>query len=462
LLRPALELAWAVAKVGGQARPAIPVPGRLRPLMGFARLPDRALSTVRQVVDEDDDFRLRVAQVADETALGRPSWLWLVRPEGWEADLDALGDAADVADAEVREEKEERRARKRLDAAEAALARGEAERVRLRQVNAKLVEEVAAERRARRRAEVEREGIEASLTSDVSELAQLQATIADLESRNSALVQQARASADHLAATGRERDAAGAEIERLGTELQSASAAAARLTADREQTRAAVGTFVLRASAAAQELGDILAELAEAVSAEQPGATTAGAGVPRPNPPIGLRTGRGRTAELRVPPIRRSPVALPPALFDDSIEAARFLVRVQEILLVVDGYNVTLSSWPDLELPRQRHRLVDALAELVMRAGTSVHVVFDGADVAGRFGPPAAVRRKMRVTFSPETVEADEVIIDLVGSVDPSQPVVVATDDRRVRDEVGRRGANVISVTQLLAVLGRAPGSAAG
>jgi predicted RNA-binding protein with PIN domain len=155
-------------------------------------------------------------------------------------------------------------------------------------------------------------------------------------------------------------------------------------------------------------------------------------------------------------------VALPPALFDDSIEAARFLVRVQEILLVVDGYNVTLSSWPDLELPRQRHRLVDALAELVMRAGTSVHVVFDGADVAGRFGPPAAVRRKMRVTFSPETVEADEVIIDLVGSVDPSQPVVVATDDRRVRDEVGRRGANVISVTQLLAVLGRAPGSAAG
>jgi predicted RNA-binding protein with PIN domain len=130
--------------------------------------------------------------------------------------------------------------------------------------------------------------------------------------------------------------------------------------------------------------------------------------------------------------------------------------------LVVDGYNVTLSSWPDLELARQRHRLVDALAELIMRFGTLVHVVFDGADVASRFGPPAAARRKMRVTFSPEAVDADEVIIDLVESADPSRPVVVATNDRRVRDEVARRGANVISVMQLLAALGRAPGSAAG
>jgi hypothetical protein len=38
----------------------------------------------------------------------------------------------------------------------------------------------------------------------------------------------------------------------------------------------------------------------------------------------------------------------------------------------------------------------------------------------------------------------------------------VATDDRRVRDEVTRRGGNVISVAQLLAVLRRTAGGATG
>ena len=101
------------------------------------------------------------------------------------------------------------------------------------------------------------------------------------------------------------------------------------------------------------------------------------------------------------------------------------------MLLVVDGYNVTISSWPHLELPRQRQRLVDALAELAMRTGTTVDVIFDGADTGGRIRPPPAARHRVRVSFSPEDVEADEMIVDLVEALDFSQPVVVATDDRR-------------------------------
>jgi predicted RNA-binding protein with PIN domain len=159
--------------------------------------------------------------------------------------------------------------------------------------------------------------------------------------------------------------------------------------------------------------------------------------------------------------VRRRPVALPPAVFDDSAEAASHLVRVAGILLIVDGYNVTMASWPNLELSRQRHQLVDALAELAMRAGTLVQVVFDGADVAGRFGAPPAARRLMRVTFSPEGIEADQVIMDLVDRLDPGQAVVVATNDRRLQEGVRRRGGNVITVAQLLAVIGRT-GDASG
>ena len=111
LIEPALELAWAVAKLGSQARPAVPPPGRLRPLMRFAKLPDRALSTVRQVLDEDEGFRARVVEVAAAAELDRAAWLWLVRPEGWDQDLAALAETAGDAAREVESEKDERRAR---------------------------------------------------------------------------------------------------------------------------------------------------------------------------------------------------------------------------------------------------------------------------------------------------------------------------------------------------------------
>src|SRR5262245_1395487 len=123
MLRPALELAWVVAKDGTEARPAVSPPGRLRPLMRFARLPDRALTTVRQVVDEDAEFRARVAEWAEEVKLDRAPWLWLVRPEGWEEELGTMAAAAGVAATAQEEAREERSARRRLDAAQGALTR---------------------------------------------------------------------------------------------------------------------------------------------------------------------------------------------------------------------------------------------------------------------------------------------------------------------------------------------------
>jgi predicted RNA-binding protein with PIN domain len=152
---------------------------------------------------------------------------------------------------------------------------------------------------------------------------------------------------------------------------------------------------------------------------------------------------------------KRIPASLPPATFEDSPDAARHLVRVPGVALVVDGYNVTLSSWPGADLPMQRRRLVDSLAELAIRAGTEVLVVFDGVDDGNRLQLPASVRGRMRVRFTASEVEADEVIIALVDSMPVHRPVVVATNDRRVRDDAARKGANVITVDQLLAAIGR-------
>jgi rRNA-processing protein FCF1 len=61
----------------------------------------------------------------------------------------------------------------------------------------------------------------------------------------------------------------------------------------------------------------------------------------------------------------------------------------------------------------------------------------------------------VQVTFSPEGVTADDVLLDLVDAHPLAEPVVVASSDREVRDGARARGANTISSPQLLAVLGR-------
>jgi predicted RNA-binding protein with PIN domain len=143
---------------------------------------------------------------------------------------------------------------------------------------------------------------------------------------------------------------------------------------------------------------------------------------------------------------------LPPALWDDSPEAAEHLMRLPGVVLLVDGYNVSNAGWPGTPIAEQRQRLIDALTQLRARTGADVRVIFDGADV----GDPqhvATTARAVHVSFSPPDVEADDLILHQVGELPGHRPVVVATSDRRVQQEADRAGANVISSSQLLRVL---------
>jgi predicted RNA-binding protein with PIN domain len=141
-------------------------------------------------------------------------------------------------------------------------------------------------------------------------------------------------------------------------------------------------------------------------------------------------------------------------VLDDSAEAAEHLVRFPNVLLLVDGYNVSQTGWPELPIAEQRRRLVDALAELAARTTAEVQVVFDGSDPLWP-NAVAATPQPVRVTFSPADVEADDVVLSRVAALDPARPVVVASSDRRVRDGSTEQGANVLSSAQLLAALRR-------
>jgi predicted RNA-binding protein with PIN domain len=128
------------------------------------------------------------------------------------------------------------------------------------------------------------------------------------------------------------------------------------------------------------------------------------------------------------------------------------LLALPSVHLVVDGYNVTKTGYPELSLSDQRDRLIRQLAALAARTSAEVTLVFDGAGVVA---VPTAAPRGVRVLFSDPGVLADDVIRALVTAEPEGRPVVVVTSDRAVADSVRRRGAHPVPSSVLLARLGR-------
>ncbi|HEX2700295.1 MAG TPA: NYN domain-containing protein [Acidimicrobiales bacterium] len=506
MLRPTLQLAFDVARVGARSSPPVDAPRVVRPFLHFTgRLPDAALTAVRRALDEDAGFRARVAGLADEEELGRPGWLFVVRPDGWEGELAVLVDDATAAARAEQEEREERSARRRLAHAEHAAERAEAAAARARAELTGTVAELATERRARRAAQDDAERLGRRVTSlegerdsarrraaeasaEVErvrlELEAVQGEVAQLRVLLSAARAEARAAAESTAAgTSAEATAAGESEGAAGVGASARAGTGGGAAGTSPGAAARAGTGGGAAGTAADPAGGIgaagaraggadLDAVAEAVAVAASAASMLGRALADAStalagsPPVrGPDTGRvedtgpsdtvpGASGKPPPPPARRRPAPLPPAVFDDTAEAAAHLVRIPGALVLVDGYNAAKALWPDVAPLELRERLVDALRELVARTGAAVHVVFDGADLGvPSFRPVAS--RGVRVSFSPADVEADDVILDLVDTEPPSRHVVVASSDRRVQDGARRRGANVISSAQLAAVLGR-------
>jgi predicted RNA-binding protein with PIN domain len=150
-------------------------------------------------------------------------------------------------------------------------------------------------------------------------------------------------------------------------------------------------------------------------------------------------------------PERRRALRMPRGLVDDSPEAAAWLVSERPVLLV-DGYNVSMTAWPDATIAEQRMRLARLLADLAARSpGISIELVFDG-DGSDPATTALPARSGLNVRFTDVDVEADDELLAMIGRYPVTRPVVVASTDRRVREGARQRGANVLSSHQLLAV----------
>lgn len=420
-----------VAARGQAAEPPRPVPRRLRPFLHFTRLPDKALPVARRALEDDDEFRRLVRDATSEELVGRASWLFLDRPPGWEDELGSLAVAAQVEATAALEARTESAAVRKLAVAEHARQRAEDDAAQLAEALAQVKDQLAGERKSRSRAESDAGRWRGRASDLESELARQRALLAE---RDAALAGAAPTQTEDgdVAGTGPDPDTAGnASADRTGGPQPGLRELAETVSAGVEVVRA-------RAAELSVALADIEGHLAPFLAVPASG--------PPPAPP---------TAAVAPPDSRRRrPVDLPPAVIDDSVEAAEHLMRVDGIWVLVDGYNVTKLARPELALAEQRQWLVDAAAELAARTGARIELIFDGAGDAASAPADSSRRTGVQVRYSPLDVEADDLLLDLVADLG-SAPTVVASDDRRVRVGATGLGANVVSVRQLLAVLRR-------
>ncbi|MER5192772.1 NYN domain-containing protein [Streptomyces sp. NPDC002755] len=176
-----------------------------------------------------------------------------------------------------------------------------------------------------------------------------------------------------------------------------------------------------------------------------------------------LDAAQGLRRELALPP-----VSVRPAETVDAVEPGRMtpkdiatralsendpaildqLLALPQAHLVVDGYNVTKTGYPQMPLEKQRLRLLGQLSQLAAQTGAEVTCVFDGAELAAPvlLAPP----RGVRVLFSKPGVTADELIRQLVRAEPPGRPVIVASTDREVADGIAKAGARPVASAVLL------------
>ncbi|MFF6876599.1 MULTISPECIES: NYN domain-containing protein [unclassified Streptomyces] len=334
---------------------------------------------------------------------------YVLRPPGWVKQVTAAGEEAQRADAERADDE----------------VRAELERLR------------AELDRARDHTRAETERLRTELESAKKETEslhrKLRAALSDVK-RGEAALRKAQGEMDAVRAEGHAQvSAAESETRRLKSRLGETEAA---LEAARRAAREGRSVEDMRVRLLLDTLLDATQGLRRELAL----------------PPVSVRPAETVDA---VEPGRMSPKDIAArALSENDPQVLDQLLALPQAHLVVDGYNVTKTGYPQMPLEKQRLRLLGQLSQLAAQSGAEVTCVFDGAELAAPvlLAPP----RGVRVLFSKPGVTADELIRQLVRAEPPGRPVIVASTDREVADGVARAGARPVASAMLLKRLSRA------
>ncbi|MGX1121121.1 putative RNA-binding protein with PIN domain [Streptomyces ambofaciens] len=399
------------------------LPAQLRQYARFA--PNRrakfAGSAMAAAVETDPLFRQRIGEkfrdvqpeLADALDAGSAlpaadpldvaAAAYVLRPHGWVKLVTAAGEEAQRADAERADEE----------------SRAELER---------LHEELA---RAREHTKAETERLRAELDTAKREAEslhrKLRSALSDVK-RGEAALRKVQAELDSVRAEGQTQvSAAESEARRLKARLGEAEAA---LEATRKAAREGRSVEDMRVRLLLDTLLDATQGLRRELAL----------------PPVSVRPAETVDA---VEPGRMTPKDIANrALSENDPAILDQLLALPQAHLVVDGYNVTKTGYPQMPLEKQRLRLLGQLSQLAAQTGAEMTCVFDGAELVAPvlLAPP----RGVRVLFSKPGVTADELIRQLVRAEPPGRPVIVVSTDREVADGVARAGARPVASAVLL------------
>ncbi len=386
LLATALERAVVLARRDAGTRGAPPPPTSLRPVLGFTKkLPSKALRTVQRALETDPGFRDRVADGADEAALGRASWLFLTRPDGWEDELGRLASAAAEEQADTDALRAELSAQRRASSWPTA-STGSA-------TSWSWPDSTGSRRRprspvsgrrgwsARRRAtswspgwpSSSRSGRARSSSSRRRRRPPRRGSTTSVPSRPGWTRCDSRCATWKRRSRSGTRSTTGSPRGRMSPPTRAAPRP--------HPTRRRRGRAPIRRRSPGRSPGaaEAAAVLGEALAAAATGLTPV---QPAP-PPDAATEPPARHVDPPARPSRRVPVRLRAGVHDGSHEGLRQLLDLEGLVAIVDGYNVTMEGWPALDRHGQRSSLVSALGGVQARVPAAIHVVFDG-DADGR------------------------------------------------------------------------------
>ncbi len=395
---PEAVRARLVSLVAASLADVSPLPAALKQVAGFApaRRARLGATAIMSELERDDELRERIAvqvrvratdDVGDVAAMA-----WLERSEGWQDAVRRVADRTAQANGRGQQEQREQRLRERAEEADRTL------------------------REVRRSHKVALEALK-------SEVSTLRRTLGETRTKERAAREEAEAA----------RDRAEEAASRLDRELRQLRAQVTKLEEQageqRRQTRSERDEVTVRARLLLETINDAAVGLRREL------------GLPSVSGNPGDRVESSLADEgTREPTSTGSLASTSPALLEQYLALPRSR-------LIIDGYNVTKTTWPSLSLEEQRGRLLALLPALVARTSAETTVVFDAAASESR--PVVASPRGVKVLFSPVGVIADDVIRELVAAEPTGRVVVVVTEDRELADDIRRDGARVVAPAAL-------------
>ncbi len=427
LLAPVLELTVLVAQTGLRMVPRVDPPAGLKPFLGFTnRVPSAALRAARHVLDNDHVFRERVATAVTDELVGEAGVLFAERDEGWSVRF------AELVAVEMAEDRStdggNTRDAKKLAAVTETLQRTERSLSEARSEITTLKATLQTERRERSAVSKQLERIKVELATAIDRVSALHEEIELAQKQSDAALVA--------------RDIAEAEVMSLQREMASSLSQSEAIL----QARVAVDALRLAFDVAAPSRPGHANPASVSVENVRHG----GSSKEKDKRALGQATQKPQ----RTVPAHRRALRLPMGMLDDSVEAAQYLLRYPNVVVLVDAYNVAKLRWGNDVTPSLlRERLLAMATQLAQRTSARIVLVFDGkfeGMSSGAHGTGVAIE------FTARGQEADDRVIELVGEQRDDVAVVVVSSDRRVTDGSLALGANVLAASAFIRAWGSA------